>query len=92
MILKQKNTLILDIKNIEIFYLPFWKEVKQISWNNIKNTWKGIKSILRIKPNPSDILKNLNTNDSTITNPVEIVNVLDNYFPCIAFQTEVNIK
>ena len=27
---KQKNTYILDIKNIEIFYLPFWKEVKQI--------------------------------------------------------------
>ena len=30
MIPKQKNTYILDIKNIEIFYLPFWKEVKQI--------------------------------------------------------------
>ena len=30
MILKQKNTYMLDIKNIEIFYLPFWNEVKQI--------------------------------------------------------------
>ena len=27
---KQKNSYILDIKNIDIFYLPFWKEVKQI--------------------------------------------------------------
>ena len=27
---KQKNSYILDIRNIEIFYLPFWKEVKQI--------------------------------------------------------------
>ena len=27
---KQESTYILDIKNIEIFYLPFWKEVKQI--------------------------------------------------------------
>ena len=30
MTLKQKNTYILDIKNIEIFYLLFRKEVKQI--------------------------------------------------------------
>ena len=27
---KQKNTYILDIKNTEIFYAPFWKKVKQI--------------------------------------------------------------
>ena len=27
---KQESTYILDIKNIEIFYLPFWKELKQI--------------------------------------------------------------
>ena len=53
------------------------------NWNNTKNTWKGIKSILSIKPNPSDIPKILNTNDSTITNPVEIANVFNNYFSCI---------
>ena len=63
-----------------------------INWNNIKNTWKGIKPILSIKPNPSDIPKILNTNDSTITNPVEIANVFNNYFSCIASQTKVNIK
>ena len=62
---KQKNTYMLDIKTIEIFYLPLSKEVKyyynhyfDVNWNNIKNTWKVIKSILSIKPNPSDILKN----------------------------------
>ena len=27
---KQKNTYILDIMAIEIFHLPFWKEVKGI--------------------------------------------------------------
>ena len=63
-----------------------------INWNNLKNTWKKIKSILSIKPNPSDIPKILNTNDSTITNPVEIANVFNNYFSCIASQTKVNIK
>ena len=63
-----------------------------IKWNNIKNTWKEIKSILSIKPNPSDIPKILNTNDSNITNPVEIANVFNNYFSSIASQTKVNIK
>ena len=63
-----------------------------INWNNLKNTWKKIKSILSIKPNPSDIPKILNTNDSTITNPVEIANVFSNYFSCIASETNVNIK
>ena len=38
------------------------------------------KSILSIKPNPSDISKILNKNDSTITNPVEIANVFNNIF------------
>ena len=63
-----------------------------MNWNNIKNTLKGIKSTLSIKLNPSDIPKILNTNDSTITNPVEIATVFNNYFPCIASQTKVNIK
>ena len=57
-----------------------------------QHTWKGIKSILSIKPNPLDISKILNVNDSTITNPVEIANVFNNYFSSIASQTKVNIK
>ena len=35
MISKQKNTYTVDIKTIEIFYLPFWKEVKRIIITNI---------------------------------------------------------
>ena len=62
------------------------------NWNNIKNTWKGIKSILSIKPYQSDIPKTLNANDGTITNPVEIANVFNSYFSSIASQTKVNIK
>ena len=52
---------------------------------------KGIKPILSIKPTPSDIPKILNTNDSTITNLVEIA-VFNNYFSCIAYQTTPNIR
>ena len=89
MIPRQNNTYILDIKNIEIFYLPFWKEVKQIIIITILILFGTIlkmlakqvsKSILSIKPNPSDISKTLNKNDSTITNPVEIANVFNNIF------------
>ena len=45
-----------------------------------------------IKPNPSDIPKILNANDSTITNPVEIPNIFNSYFSYIASPTKVNIK
>ena len=68
---KQKSSYILDIKNIEIFYLPFWKEVKQIIITTILILIQ-LKSILSIKPNPSDIPKILTANDSTITNSLEI--------------------
>ena len=70
----------------------YYNHYFDINWNNIKNTWKEIKSILSIKPNPSDIPKILNTNDSNITNPVEIANVFNSYFSSIASQTKVNIK
>ena len=53
----------------------YYNHYSDISWNNIKNTWKGIKSILSIKLNPSDIPKILNINDSITTKPVEIANV-----------------
>ena len=58
----------------------------------LKNTWKGIKSILSIEPNPSDIPKILKAHDSNITNPVEIATIFNIYFSSIASQTKVNIK
>ena len=70
----------------------YYNHYFDINWNNIKNTWKGIKSILSVKPNPSDIPKIFNANDITITNPVEITNVFNNCFSCIASQTKVSIK
>ena len=60
--------------------------------NNIKNTWKGIKSIITIKNLSSDIPKSLSSNGSTITNQVEISNVFNNYFATIAEKTKENIN
>ena len=70
----------------------YYNHYFDINWNNIKNTWKGIKFILRIKPKLSDIPNILNTNDSTFANAVEIAHVFNNYFSCIASQTKVNIN
>ena len=58
--------------------------------NNIKNTWKGIKSILTIKNISSDFPKCLSSNGST--NQVEISNIFNNYFASIAEKTKVNIN
>ena len=66
----------------------YYNHYFDINWSNIKNACKGIKSILSIKPNPSDIPKIFNANDITITNPVEIANVFNNCFSCIASQTK----
>ena len=86
---KYRNLLSILLKRSKTNY---YNHYFNINWNNIKNTWKEIRSILSIKPNPSDIPKILNTNDSNITNPVEIANVFNSYFSSIASQTKVNIK
>ena len=70
----------------------YYNHYFDINLNTIKNTCKVIKSILSIKPNPSDIPKILNANDNTTTNPVQTANVFNNYFSSIASGTKVNIK
>ena len=52
--------------------------------NNIKNTWKGIKSIITIKNTSSDFRKCLSSSGSTFTDQVEISNIFNNYFASIA--------
>ena len=60
--------------------------------NNIKNTWKGIKSIITIKNLSSDIPTSLSSNGSTITNQVEVSNVFNNYFATIAEKKQKKIS
>ena len=83
-----RNLLSTILKRSKTYYYNHYFD---INWNNIKSTWKRIKSILSINPNPSDIPKILNANDSTTTNSVEIANFFNNYFS-IASQNKVNIK
>ena len=60
--------------------------------NNIKNTWKGMKSTITIKNTSSDFPKCLSSNVSTTTNQVGIPNIFNNYFVSIAEKTKVSIN
>ena len=83
-----ENILSTLLKRSKINYYNLYFD---INWKNIKNSWKGIKSILSVKINPSHIPKVLTANVSTITNPVEIANVFNKYFSSVSPQTKVNI-
>ena len=55
------------------------------NWKNIKNTWKGIKSVISLKTVASIVptVPSLDNGD-TITNPYDIANTFNNYFAAIA--------
>ena len=62
------------------------------NWDNIKNTCKGIKSILNINNAHSNIPKILVSNNSTSAKPTEITNVFNNLFTSVAAKTKESIK
>ena len=68
----------------------YYNQYFEANMNNIKNTWKGIKSILTIKNTSSDFPKCLSSNGSTFTNQVEISNIFNNYFASIAEKVNIN--
>ena len=59
------------------------------NWNNIKNTWKEIKSLISLKtvaPNIPTVLSL--DNGDTVTDPYDIANTFNNYFASIAETTK----
>ena len=70
-----------------------YQEIKQAyydiyferNWNDIKNTWKGIKSLICLKYVVFSVttLSCLNDGDTT-TNPYDIANTFNNFFASIA--------
>ena len=62
-------------------------------WKNIKNTWKGIKSLISLKTVASSIPTVLSfDNGDTITNPYDIANTFNNYFASITETTKKSKK
>ena len=55
----------------------YYEKYFERNWNNIKNTWKGIKSLINLKTATSRIPTLLSPdNGDTITNPYDIANTL----------------
>ena len=65
----------------QVFYDRYFER----NWNNIKNTWKGIKFLISVKTVASSIptVYSLDNGD-TIINPDDIANTFINYFASIA--------
>ena len=68
-------------------------DILKKNWNNIKITWKGIKSLISLKTVASIVPTVLSLdNGDTITNPYDIANTFNNYFASIAETTKKSIK
>ena len=72
----------------QIYYTKYFKN----NWNNIKNTWKVIKTIISIKNITTTVPHSIGFNNRTITDPTAMSNVFNNYFTSIAKKTNSNIK
>ena len=67
----------------------YYEKYFERNWNNIKNTWKGIKSLINLKTATSRVPTVLSLNNGdTITNPYDTANTFDNYFASIAETTK----
>ena len=62
----------------------YYNHYFETNWNSIKNTWKGIKSILNMKNISAEIPNTLTVDGTTISNPMEISNIFNNHFSSIA--------
>ena len=65
--------------------LSYYDKYFEIIWDNIKNIWKGIKSLISLKTVTYNVPTVLSLdNGDTITNPYDIANTSNNYFASIA--------
>ena len=73
----------------QIYYTKYFEN----NWNNIKNTWKGIKTIYNLNQNiTTTVPHSIEFDNRTITYLTAMGNVFNNYFLSIAKKTNSNIK
>ena len=72
-------------KSKQAYYDKYFKR----NWNNVKNTWKGIKSLITLKAvaSPVPTVLSLNNGDA-ITNPYDIAYTFNNCFASIVETTK----
>ena len=75
-------------KSKQAYYDKYFEK----NWNNIKDTWKGMKSPISLKTVASNVptVLSLDTGD-TVTNPFDIANTFNNYFASIAVTTKKKV-
>ena len=72
--------------------MNYYSHYFKTNWDNIKNTWKGMKPILNQNDNPTNIPKILVFNDTTSAKPTEIANKFNNFFTSIAAKTKESMN
>ena len=70
----------------------YYTKYFESSLNNIKNTWKGITSIISMRSSSSITPTSLTSQNETIDNPKRIANIFNNYFSTIRKKTQAKIK
>ena len=67
----------------------YYEKYFERNWNNIKNTWKGVKSLISLKTVASNVPTVLCLdNCDTVTNPYDIANTFNNCCASIAENTK----
>ena len=74
-------------KSKKEYYLRYFDDNK----NNIRNIWKGIRSIINIKNTVSPKITQLSTNGNIIDNPLDVANTFNNFFANVGPTTERSI-
>ena len=71
----------------------YYDKYVERNWNNVKNTWRGIKSLISLETVASSVPTVLSLgNGDIITNPYDIANTCNSYFASIAETTKRIIK
>ena len=74
-----------NLKSKQAHYHKYFER----NWNNIKNTWKEIKSLISLKTEASCVPTVVSLNNSdTITSSYDIANTFNNHFASIAETTK----
>ena len=75
-------------KSKQNYYEQFFKN----NLNNLKNIWKGIRSLIAIKNSSASNMHMLAHKGATVTDSLHIANIFNDYFSSIADKTKANIK
>ena len=70
----------------------YYERLLKNNLNNLKNIWKDIRSLIAIKHSPASNIHMLTHKGATVTDPLHIANIFNDYFSSIAEKTKANIK